>query len=88
MKPTRRDFLKTASAFTAGAIFIPNLMSCSPSNRLNIAIIGIGGQGMSNWSKMINQKDPKWNENIVAICDVDDNQGSRCFSGDAKSKAL
>jgi len=76
MKPTRRDFLKSASVLSAGAFFIPNLISCSPSNRLNIAVIGVGGQGKSNWSKMINQKDSKWNENIVALCDVDDNRAA------------
>jgi len=53
MKPTRRDFLKSAGAFTAGALFIPNLISCSPSNRLNIAVTGVGGQGKSNWGKLI-----------------------------------
>ncbi|MCK9641637.1 MAG: twin-arginine translocation signal domain-containing protein, partial [Prolixibacteraceae bacterium] len=70
MNPTRRDFIKSASLLGAGAVFIPNLMSCSPSGRLNIAVIGVGGQGGGNWSKMINQKEPKWNENIVALCDV------------------
>jgi len=79
MKPTRRDFLKSASVLSAGAFFIPNLMSCSPSNRLNIAVIGVGGQGMANWSKLINQKDPKWNENIVALCDVDDKRAAAAY---------
>ena len=76
MKPSRREFIKTASTLTAGAFFIPNLISASPSNRLNVAVIGVGGQGKGNWSKLINQKDPKWNENIVALCDVDDNRAA------------
>jgi predicted dehydrogenase len=79
MKKTRRDFLISAGAFTAGAFFIPNLISCSPSNRLNIAVIGVGGQGKANWSRLINQKDPKWNENIVALCDVDNNRAAAGF---------
>ena len=79
MKSNRRDFLKSASVLSAGAFLIPNFMSCSPSQRLNIAVIGVGGQGKSNWSKMINQKDPKWNENIVALCDVDDNRAADGF---------
>ncbi len=79
MKKTRRDFLKSAGAFTAGAFFIPNLISYSPSNRLNIAVIGVGGQGRANWSRLINQKDPKWNENIVALCDVDLNRAADGF---------
>ena len=86
MSSTRRDFLKSASVLAAGAVFIPNLMSCSPSGRLNIAVIGVGGQGHSNWSKMINQKDPKWNENIVALCDVDDNRAAEAFKAMPKAK--
>ncbi|MBN2862447.1 MAG: hypothetical protein JXN62_04745, partial [Bacteroidales bacterium] len=76
MKKTRRDFIRSAGALTAGAFFIPNLISCSPSNRLNVAVIGVGGQGRANWSRLINQKDPKWNENIVALCDVDSNRAA------------
>ncbi len=86
MSSTRRDFLKSASVLAAGAVFIPNLMSCSPSGRLNIAVIGVGGQGHSNWSKMINQKDPKWNENIIALCDVDDNRAAEAFKAMPKAK--
>jgi hypothetical protein len=79
MKKTRRDFLLSAGAFTAGAFFIPNLISCSPSNRLNVAVIGVGGQGTANWSRLINQDDPKWNENIVALCDVDNSRAAVGF---------
>ena len=86
MSSTRRDFIKSASVIGAGAIFIPNLMSCSPSGRLNIAVIGVGGQGRSNWSKLINQKNPKWNENIVALCDVDDNRAAEGFQAMPKAK--
>ena len=86
MNSTRRDFIKSASLLGAGAVFIPNLMSCSPSGRLNIAVIGVGGQGQSNWSKMINQKDPKWNENIVALCDVDDNRAAEAYKAMPKAR--
>ena len=79
MKSTRREFIRSASAVTAGAFFIPNLLSAKPTNRLNVAVIGVGGQGKGNWSKLINQKDPKWNENIVALCDVDDNRAADGF---------
>ncbi|MCK9412372.1 MAG: Gfo/Idh/MocA family oxidoreductase [Prolixibacteraceae bacterium] len=86
MNPTRRDFIKSASLLGAAAVFIPNLMSCSPSGRLNIAVIGVGGQGGGNWSKMINQKEPKWNENIVALCDVDDNRAADAYNAMPKAK--
>ena len=86
MKTSRRDFIKSASVLGAGAVFIPNLMSCSPSGRLNVAVIGVGGQGKSNWSKLINQKDPSWNENIVALCDVDDNRAAEAFKAMPNAK--
>ena len=42
---SRRDFLKSTSVVAAGALIIPNLLSCSPNNRLNIALIGCGAYG-------------------------------------------
>jgi predicted dehydrogenase len=86
MTTSRRDFIKSASLLGAGAVFIPNMMSCSPSGRLNIAVIGVGGQGRSNWSKCINQKEPNWNENIVALCDVDDNRAAAGFKAMPKAR--
>jgi predicted dehydrogenase len=86
MKSNRRDFLKSASALSAGAFFIPGLFSCSPSSRLNVAVIGVGGQGESNWEKLINQKDPKWNENIVALCDVDDDRAASGYKAMPNAK--
>ena len=88
MNPSRRDFIKSASLLSAGAVFIPNLMSCSPSGRLNIAVIGVGGRGQANWSKLINQKDPKWNENIVALCDVDDNRAAEAYNAMPNAKTF
>lgn len=79
MKANRRDFIKSTAALTAGTFFIPSLISASPANRLNVAVIGVGGRGKGNWSPLINQKDPKWNENIVALCDVDDNRAAEGY---------
>jgi hypothetical protein len=70
---SRRNFMKTASAFSAGAVFIPHLISCSPSKKLNIAVVGVGGRGKANWSSC-----PE--ENIVALCDVDENRAAEGFS--------
>lgn len=66
---SRRNFLKTSGAATTSA-FAFNIASSSlfganaPSNKLNIAGIGIGGQGMGNLRGCMQ-------ENIVALCDVD-----------------
>ena len=76
---SRRMFLKSATAATAGVIILPNLLSCTRSNKLNIALIGAGGRGEDNWEKLMN-------ENIVAIADVDDNRAANAFKTFPKAK--
>lgn len=75
----RRSFIKSASAVGVGTALIPNLLSCSPSNKINIAIIGVGGRGRENWSKSSN-------ENIVALCDVNDETASEGYNTFPKAK--
>lgn len=66
---SRRSFLKSTTAASTGLLFIPDFLKNAPNNRLNIAVIGVGGRGKANWGKV-----PK--ENIVALCDVDDNRAA------------
>ena len=56
---------KVAATIGSGVIIAPNLLSCSANRKVNIAVIGVGGRGQRNW-------EPCENENIVALCDVDD----------------
>lgn len=66
----RRSFLKRA-ALTAGALsaarFLPgpNLLHAADAAKLNCAVIGCGGRGMSHLNGAVN-------ENIVAIVDPDE----------------
>lgn len=69
--PTRRTFLKSTAA--ASALAFPAVLraqssstpeNTSPNNRLNVAVIGAGGRG---GAALTGVRD----ENIVAICDVD-----------------
>jgi predicted dehydrogenase len=76
---SRRSFVKSATAASTGLLFIPNFLKNAPTNRLNVAVIGVGGRGKANWSKV-----PK--ENIVALCDVDDNRASSGFKMFPKAK--
>ena len=63
----RRDFLKSSTLFAGATLFSPYLLSCqNPNNKLNIAVIGVGGRGGANYSPILKS------ENIVAMCDVDD----------------
>lgn len=66
---SRRKFIGTASAVVAGITIVPRhavagLGHVAPSDKLNIAAIGVGGKGRQNLENMVGQ-------NIVALCDVD-----------------
>jgi predicted dehydrogenase len=66
---TRRQFLGRAAAVSAAFSVVPGSMlglngATPPSGKLNIAGIGIGGQGGGDINQM-------QSENIVALCDVD-----------------
>ncbi len=75
----RRDFISTAAATFAGITIIPShvlgsrLGYVAPSDKLNIAGIGVGGMGRTNLKNMAT-------ENIVALCDVDWNYAAKTFN--------
>jgi predicted dehydrogenase len=76
-KTSRRDFLKTAGIVSAGITILPNnvvsgLGHKAPSDKLNIAGVGIGGKGHVNLKGMAT-------ENIVGLCDVDWKYADVCF---------
>ncbi|MDZ7717984.1 MAG: Gfo/Idh/MocA family oxidoreductase [Balneolaceae bacterium] len=67
---SRRDFLGKSAAFAAGFSVLPSkvvsgLGHRAPSDKLNIAGVGVGGRGAAVLRAM------KETENIVALCDVD-----------------
>jgi predicted dehydrogenase len=77
-KMTRRTFIgKSATAAAAFTIVPSHVVSGlghkAPSDKLNIAGIGVGGMGRGNLKFM---KD----ENIVALCDVDWNYAANAFN--------
>lgn len=74
---SRRKFLQNISLATAGVSIVPsNVISglgyTAPSDKLNIAGIGVGGIGRSNLRNMSSQ-------NIVALADVDWSYAKKCF---------
>ncbi len=71
---TRRSFIGRTTLATAAFTILPRHVLggkgfVAPSDKLNIACIGIGGKGKSDAAAMEN-------ENVVALCDVDDIRGS------------
>ncbi len=73
-KSTRRDFIKSSGALGLGvAWWVGNTAygfedSKNPVERLNFACIGVGGKGSSDTDAAGSEG------NIVALCDVDENQ--------------
>ena len=63
----RRDFLKGALAATAVGVTPLNILKAgpSPSDKLNVAVIGVGSQGSYN-AHSVSKTD-----NVIAFCDVD-----------------
>jgi len=61
----RRSFVKSAAATGAGLLILPGgmLSGQSPSDKLNIALIGAHGRGSQHYRALES-------ENVVAICDV------------------
>ena len=70
---TRRSFLASSAAATAGLALAPRIGAQCANDRLNIAAIGSGGRGGSNISSCDS-------ENIVALCDVDENRAGHSFN--------
>ncbi len=75
---SRRSFVAGAASAIAGFTIVPRYVLGgagfkSPSEKLNIAAVGIGGQGKENVKACEG-------ENIVALCDVDWNFAGRVFS--------
>lgn len=77
-KITRRSFIGKTTAAAAGLTILPSsvvsgLGHRAPSDKLNIAGVGVGGMGNAN---LKNLKDA---ENIVAVCDVDWRYAANAF---------
>ena len=78
---SRRTFLGTAAATAAGIMVVPRHVigatqrRKAPSDRLNIACIGVGGMGFSDVRGVRT-------ENVVALCDVDDEQMAKLLNSD------
>jgi predicted dehydrogenase len=68
MSESRRKFIRNVAIAGTGLTIVPRYVIgrgfAAPSDRLNIAAVGVGGQGRTNLVNLATQ-------NIVAMCDVD-----------------
>lgn len=77
-KKNRRDFIKKSSAAALGIMIVPRHVLggkgyVSPSDKVNIAGVGVGGRG---WSVLRAMK----SENIAFLCDVDERQAKKAMN--------
>ena len=77
-KVSRRGFLGTSAAAAAAITILPSntiagLGHRAPSDKLNIAAVGIGGMGHANLKSLKS-------ENIIGLCDVDWKYAENCFN--------
>ena len=76
---TRREFLKTGGKAALAFTIVPRYVLggkgyIPPSDRLNVAFVGVGGRGASHVQAL------KGTENLVAFCDVDDRQAADAYN--------
>ncbi len=71
MKSTRREFLGSAAAAVAVATIVPRHVLggpkfVPPSEKVNIAVVGVGGQGRSNIRSLFHEADAQ----VIAVADA------------------
>lgn len=83
---SRKEFLGKSAAAAAGFMVVPRHVLGgagfkAPSDRLNIACIGVGGMGASNTRSLADL-----GENIYALCDVDEEYAAETLYNYPKAK--
>ncbi len=83
LKMTRRTAIKATAAIGAGYWVNPTAaaVSNSPNEKLNVACVGIGGQGNFQVTGV-----ERAGQNIVALCDVDDVKAGKQYDRFPKAK--
>lgn len=77
---SRRQALKTGLAVGAGLLAAPGYLRAQGANeRLNLGVVGIGGRGRANL-------DALYKQNIVALCDVDDERAGDAYEKYAQAR--
>lgn len=85
---SRRKFIRNTSLAASGFFIVPRYVLgkgyTAPSDKLNIAGIGVGGKAEVNLPYAFN----KGSDNIVALCDVDDRQAVKGASNGPKRPTI
>jgi predicted dehydrogenase len=85
-KITRRNFVSGAASVTLGAMIVPRHVLGgpgyqAPSDRVNVAVVGCGGQGASDTAELV-----AGGENVVALADADFGYVDRAVANRTKTR--
>ena len=81
MQTNRRNFIKRVGAASVGVSLFPTIVQASalgrnghisPSDKINVILVGCGGMGRANLNGFLNFDEVQ----AVAVCDVDENQSA------------
>lgn len=81
---SRRQFLRASTVIGSGLLVIPSrlVFGAEANSKLNIAGIGVGGQGRGNLDQFMGL-----GQNIVAVCDVDTARAGDIYKKCSSAKA-
>ncbi|MBM3862175.1 MAG: gfo/Idh/MocA family oxidoreductase, partial [Verrucomicrobia bacterium] len=77
---SRREMLRRSAAAVAG-MWAAKAETKSANEKLNIAFIGLGGRGAANLQIIAG-----YGDNVVALCDVDDERAGGAYAKFPKAK--
>jgi len=83
---SRRDFLRASATVGSAVLILPTselAFGSEANSKLNLAVIGVGGQGRSDLDNFIGL-----GENVVALCDVDTARAGDIFKKCSSAKAF
>ena len=83
---SRRKFLKNTTALSSGVVLLPNLITASANDKLNLAFIGVGGRAGRNIESCDIKKMGVATNNIVALCDVSDERAAEGYAAYPNAK--
>jgi predicted dehydrogenase len=83
-QPTRRQFTSALATSALGILAVPAILrGRDVGEKLNIALVGVGGRGADNLKTVGGQ-----GQNVIALCDVDDHRLDQAAKGHPRARTF